>query len=78
MTDLATTYMGLELQHPIVASAGPLSQTLDGIRRLEDAGAAAIVLFSLFEEQIRLENAVTEHLLGAGTESFPEALDYVP
>ena len=51
-----------ELKHPIVASASPLSQTLDGIRRLEDAGAAAIVLFSLFEEQIRLENAATEHL----------------
>jgi dihydroorotate dehydrogenase (fumarate) len=78
MTDLATTYMGLELEHPIVASAGPLSQTLDGIRRLEDAGAAAIVLFSLFEEQIRLENAAAERLLGAGTESFPEALSYFP
>jgi dihydroorotate dehydrogenase (fumarate) len=78
MTDLATTYLGLRLKHPVVASAGPLSRTLDGIRELEDAGAAAIVLFSLFEEQIRLENAATEHLLSAGTESFPEALSYFP
>jgi dihydroorotate dehydrogenase (fumarate) len=78
MTDLSTTYMGLRLKHPIVASAGPLSHTLDGIRQLEDAGAAAIVLFSLFEEQIRLENAATEHLIGVGAESFPEALDYFP
>ncbi len=78
MTDLATTYLGLRLQHPIVASAGPLSHSLDGIRQLEDAGAAAIVLFSLFEEQIRLENAATEHLIGVGAESFPEALGYFP
>ena len=78
MTDLATTYLGLRLTHPVVASAGPLSHTLDGIRRLEDGGAAAIVLFSLFEEQIRLENAATEHLIGVGAESFPEALDYFP
>jgi dihydroorotate dehydrogenase (fumarate) len=78
MTDLATTYLGLRLKHPVVASAGPIAHTLDGIRQLEDAGAAAIVLFSLFEEQIRLENAATEHLIGVGTESFPEALDYFP
>jgi dihydroorotate dehydrogenase (fumarate) len=78
MADLATTYLGLGLKHPVVASAGPLSRTLDGIRRLEDAGAAAIVLFSLFEEQIRRENAATEHLIGLGTESFPEALSYFP
>jgi len=78
MAELATTYLGLPLKHPVVASAGPLSHTLDGIRRLEDAGAAAIVLFSLFEEQIRLENAATEHLIGVGAESFPEALDYFP
>jgi dihydroorotate dehydrogenase (fumarate) len=78
MTELATTYLGLRLKHPVVASAGPLSRTLDGIRQLEDAGAAAIVLFSLFEEQIRLENAATEHLLGVGAESFAEALDYFP
>jgi dihydroorotate dehydrogenase (fumarate) len=78
MSDLATTYLGLRLKHPVVASAGPISHTLDGIRQLEDAGAAAIVLFSLLEEQIRLENAATEHLIGVGAESFPEALDYFP
>jgi dihydroorotate dehydrogenase (fumarate) len=78
MVDLATNYLGLRLKHPVVASAGPLSRTLDGIRQLEDAGAAAVVLFSLFEEQIRLENAATEHLIGVGAESFPEALDYFP
>jgi dihydroorotate dehydrogenase (fumarate) len=78
MADLATSYLGLRLAHPVVASAGPLSRTLDGIRRLEDAGAAAVVLFSLFEEQIRVENAATEHLIGIGAESFPEALDYFP
>jgi dihydroorotate dehydrogenase (fumarate) len=78
MADLATTYMGLPLKHPVVASAGPTSKTLDGIRELEDAGAAAIVLFSLFEEQIRAENAATEHLIGVGAESSPEALDYFP
>lgn len=52
MSDLTTTYLNLKLEHPVVASASPLSRTLAGIRRLEDAGAAAIVLFSLFEEQI--------------------------
>jgi dihydroorotate dehydrogenase (fumarate) len=78
MTDLTTTFLGLRLKHPVVASAGPLSRTLDGIRQLEDAGAAAIVLFSLFEEQIRLDNAATGHLISAGAESFAEALDYFP
>ncbi len=76
--DLSTTYMGLSLKHPLVASASPLSGTLDGIRRLEDAGAAAVVMFSLFEEQIRHENAAFAHLMEAGTESFAEALSYFP
>jgi dihydroorotate dehydrogenase (fumarate) len=70
--------MGLDLEHPLVASASPLSSDLDGIRRLEDGGAAAIVLFSLFEEQIRHETAALAHLTEAGTESFPEALSYFP
>ena len=78
MPDLATTYLGLELTHPLVASASPLSQDLDGIKRLEDAGAAAVVMFSLFEEQIRQENAAFEHLTAVGTESFPESLSYFP
>lgn len=76
--DLTTTYMGLKLQHPIVASASPLSRTLDGIKRLEDAGAAAVVLFSLFEEQIRFENESFDYLSEAGTESFAESLSYFP
>ncbi len=76
--DLRTRYLGLELKHPLIASAGPLSRTLDGIRRLEDGNAAAIVLFSLFEEQIRQEQAVVEQLTAEGTESFPEALSYFP
>jgi dihydroorotate dehydrogenase len=78
MVDLATTYMGLRLKHPVIASPGPISKSLGGIRELEDAGAAALVLFSLFEEQIRRENAATEHLIGVGAESFAEALDYFP
>jgi dihydroorotate dehydrogenase (fumarate) len=76
--DLRTRYLGIELKHPIVASAGPLSSTADGIKRLEDGGAAAVVMFSLFEEQIRQENAAIEHLMEAGTESFAESLSYFP
>ena len=76
--DLTTTYMGLELKHPIVASAGPLSSTLDGIKRLEEGGAAAVVLFSLFEEQIRHENESFDYLYEQGAERFPESLSYFP
>jgi dihydroorotate dehydrogenase (fumarate) len=76
--DLRTTYMGLPLKHPIVASASPLSEKLDNIKRLEDAGAAAVVMFSLFEEQIKRENAAIEHLITAGTNSFAESLSYFP
>jgi len=76
--DLRTNYMGMELKHPLVASASPLSATLDGIKRLEDGGASAIVMFSLFEEQIRHEHAALEHLTEAGTESFAESLSYFP
>lgn len=76
--DLRTQYLGLELKHPIVASASPLSKTLDGIKKMEDAGASAIVLFSLFEEQIRAENEAFDHLSEVGTESFAESLSYFP
>lgn len=55
--DLTTNYMGLELPTPLVASAGPLSQTVEGIQALADAGVGAVVLYSLFEEQIKLEQA---------------------
>lgn|SRR5215207_11296823 len=76
--DLTTTYLGLELKHPVVASAGPLSSTLDGIKRLEEGGAAAVVLFSLFEEQIRHENESFDYLYEQGMERFPESLSYFP
>jgi len=54
--DLSTTYLGLRLEHPVIASASPLTATVDGIRALEDAGAAAVVMPSLFEEQIKAED----------------------
>jgi dihydroorotate dehydrogenase (fumarate) len=76
--NLKTTYLGLELDHPVVASASPISRTLDGIRSLEDGGASAIVLFSLFEEQIRHDAAAREHLARVGGESSGEALTYFP
>ncbi len=76
--DLQTNYLGMTLRSPLVASASPLSQTLDGIKRLEDAGAGAVVLYSLFEEQIRHErNLMHLHML-YGTESTAEALTYFP
>jgi dihydroorotate dehydrogenase (fumarate) len=78
MPDLTTTYLGLTLKNPIVSSASPLSRDLDGIRRLEDAGAAAVVLPSLFEEQITQESRQLDHFLSYGTESFAEALSYFP
>jgi len=78
MIDLSTDYLGLRLRTPLVASASPLSHELDGIRRLEDAGASAVVLYSLFEEQIRQENLNLERDLAAGTESFAESLTYFP
>ncbi len=76
--DLTTTYMGIPLQHPIVASSSPLSSSVANIRRMEDAGAAAVVMFSLFEEQLRHESAALEHLMTVGTESFAESLNYFP
>ena len=78
MTDLSTKYLGLTLRTPLVVSASPLSQELDGIRRLEEAGASAIVLYSLFEEQLRQEAMELEYHLAAGTESFAESLTYLP
>lgn len=78
MPDLSTTYLGMKLAHPLVASASPLSYTLDGIRRLEDAGVAAVVMYSLFEEQIEQESHALHHYLEYGTHSYAEALDYFP
>jgi len=76
--DLSTTYLGLSLRTPLVPSASPLSGELDNIRRMEDAGAAAVVLYSLFEEQIALDRFELHHHLTEGTESFAEALTYFP
>ncbi|OQW94968.1 MAG: dihydroorotate dehydrogenase [Beggiatoa sp. IS2] len=76
--DLSTTYMGLKLKHPIIASASPLSGTLDSIKQMEDAGVSAMVMFSLFEEQIRQENAAFDYLIESGTESFAESISYFP
>jgi len=78
MIDLTTKYLGLKLRTPLVASASPLSQEIDNIRRLEDVGASAIVLYSLFEEQLRQDSAELNHNLSANTESFAEALSYLP
>ncbi|MFN6535705.1 MAG: dihydroorotate dehydrogenase-like protein [Nostoc sp. EkiNYC01] len=76
--DLTTTYMGLKLRSPLVPSASPLSEDIDNIQRMEDAGAAAVVMHSLFEEQLRLESYELHHHLTQGTESFSEALTYFP
>ncbi|RME50166.1 MAG: dihydroorotate dehydrogenase-like protein, partial [Caldilineae bacterium] len=76
--DLSTTYLGMELSNPVVASASPLSQTLSGIRELEDAGAAAVVMYSLFEEQIEHQAKELNHFLDYGAESYGEALSYFP
>jgi len=76
--ELATNYMGLELRNPLVASASPLSHTVDGVRRLADAGVGAVVLHSLFEEQVREEAERNARLADAGTESFAESLSYFP
>ncbi|HEV3275883.1 MAG TPA: dihydroorotate dehydrogenase-like protein [Terriglobia bacterium] len=78
MADLATTYLGLKLKNPLVASASPLTEDLGNIKKMEDAGAAAVVFHSLFEEQINLESHELDRFLGAGTESFPESLTYLP
>lgn len=77
--DLRTTYVGLTLKSPLVVSAcQPLSEDLDNIKRMEDAGAGAVVLYSVFEEQLELERYELHHHLTTGTESFPEALSYFP
>jgi dihydroorotate dehydrogenase (fumarate) len=78
MADLSTTYLGLKLKNPVVASASPLSKKLEGIKKLEDAGASAVVMYSLFEEQITHESLALDHYLSRGTESFAEALTYFP
>lgn len=78
MVDLSTTYLGLPLKNPLVVSASPLSKKAGMVRQLEDAGAAAVVLYSLFEEQITHESRELNFFLERGTESYPEALTYFP
>jgi dihydroorotate dehydrogenase (fumarate) len=75
---LETTYMGMSLKNPLVASASPLSEDVDTIRRLEDAGAAGVVMFSLFEEQLRYDATQMENYLSAGVDSFAESLSFFP
>jgi dihydroorotate dehydrogenase (fumarate) len=76
--DLSTNYLGLKLRTPLVPSASPLSEELDTIKAMEDAGASAVVLHSLFEEQLRQDSADLDHHLEHGTYSFAEALTYFP
>ncbi len=78
MIDLSTTYLGLALKNPLVVGPSPLCQDVDRIRAMEDAGAAAVVLHSLFEEQIVLESLSLERGLTAGAESYAESLSYLP
>ena len=76
--NLTTTYLGLTLNNPLVASAGPLSRTVDGVRHLADAGVGAVVLPSLFEEQVQREAERDARLAETGAESFAESLSYLP
>lgn len=76
--DLTTKYLGMTLRTPLVPSASPLSGEVANIKRMEDAGAAAVVLHSLFEEQLRLDTHELHHRLTQGTESYAEALTYFP
>ena len=78
MIDLSTRYLGLELASPLVASASPLCETIDNLRRMQDAGAGAVVLHSLFEEQIEVESRALHRSLSYGTESYAEAVSYFP
>jgi len=78
MIDVSTKYLGLKLNGPIVVSSTPLSESIDNVRRMEDAGASAIVLTSLFEEQLALESRALDEDLSRGTESFAESLGFLP
>lgn len=76
--NLTTNYLGLVLKNPIVASSSPLSHTIDSIRRLEDAGAAAVVMYSLFEEQIGFDSYYIDYHLTHGIDSYAESISYFP
>lgn len=78
MTDLTTRYLGLNLKNPLVASASPLSERVESVKQMEQAGIGAVVMYSLFEEQVIHESLELDHYLNYGTESFAEALSYLP
>ncbi|HOK09168.1 MAG TPA: dihydroorotate dehydrogenase-like protein [Candidatus Hydrogenedens sp.] len=78
MADLTTNYLGIKLKNPLVVSPSPLCDNIDNIKRMEDRGASAIVLHSLFEEQITLLSHELDSNLSYGTESFAEAITYFP
>ena len=78
MIDLTTQYMSLALKNPLVASASPLTESMDNLRRLEDSGVAAVVLPSLFEEQLALESVLIDRDLSRGADEFAEAITYLP
>ncbi|MHB1839614.1 MAG: beta/alpha barrel domain-containing protein, partial [Acidobacteriaceae bacterium] len=78
MMDLTTDYLGLKLKNPLVVSSSPLTESVENILRLEEAGAAAVVLPSIFEEQLALEGNSLDRDITRGTESFAESLSYFP
>jgi dihydroorotate dehydrogenase (fumarate) len=78
MIDFSTKYLGMKLKGPVVVSSTPLSENIDNVRHMEDSGASAIVLHSLFEEQLALESRALDDDLSRGTESFAESLGYLP
>jgi dihydroorotate dehydrogenase (fumarate) len=78
MIDLSTQYMSLALKNPLIASASPLTESVDNLRHLEDSGIAAVVLPSLFEEQLLLESALMDQDLSRGADEFAEAVSYLP
>lgn len=78
MVDLTTSYLGLKLKNPLVASASPISKRISGVKRLEDAGVSAVVMYSLFEEQIEYDSRALDHFLSRGTDSYAEAITYFP
>jgi len=78
MTDLTTRYLGMALKNPLIASASPLSERVETVRKLEQAGIGAVVMYSLFEEQVIHESLELDHYLNYGTETYAEALTYLP
>jgi dihydroorotate dehydrogenase (fumarate) len=78
MVDLTTTYLGLKLKNPLVASPSPLSEKVENVKRMEEAGIAAVVMYSLFEEQIIHESLELDYFLNRGTDTYAESLTYFP